>query len=65
VAFYYDHGIEFDLAADEQRTYLLDFEEDVVSTEPLHIRISIPMDAETLRITYDERMEVVDVTRGR
>jgi len=64
VAFYYDHGIEFDLATYEQRAHLLDFEEDVLSAEPLRIRISIRLDDETLRLTYDERMEVVEVDRG-
>ncbi|MDX1745306.1 MAG: hypothetical protein R3324_05155, partial [Halobacteriales archaeon] len=63
IAFYYEHGIEFDLAAYEQRAHLLDFEEEVLSEDPLRIRISIPLGDEALRLTYDERMDVVDVTR--
>ena len=63
VAFYYEHGIEFDLATYEQRTHLLDFGEELISEEPLRIRISIPLEDEALRLTYDERMEVVDVDR--
>ncbi len=63
VAFYYDHGIEFDLATDEQRALLLDFEEELLSTDPPRIRISIPVDGDVLRLTYDEQMAVVDVTR--
>lgn len=61
IAFYYDHGVEFDLATHEQRTLLLEYEGEVLSEDPLHIRISIPLDDETLQLTYDERMEVVDV----
>ena len=63
IAFYHEHGIEFDLATYEHRARLLDFEEELLSEEPLRIRISIPSDDEALRLTYDERMEVVDVDR--
>ncbi|WP_416838553.1 hypothetical protein [Haloferax sp. DFSO52] len=63
IAFYYEHGIEFDLATAEQRTYLLDYEEELLSEDPLRIRISIPLADEKLRLTYDERMDVVDLTR--
>jgi hypothetical protein len=62
-AFYYEHGIESDLAADEQRALLLGFQEGPVSEDPLRIRISIPLADETLRLTYDDEMEVVDVDR--
>ncbi|WP_101294461.1 DUF7351 domain-containing protein [Halegenticoccus soli] len=64
VAFYYEHGIEFDLATYEQRAYLLDFEEELLSEDPLRIRISIPLEGDVLGLTYDDRMEVVDVNRG-
>lgn len=63
IAFYYEHGIEFDLATYEQRTLLVDFEEELLSEDPLRIRISISLDDEALRLTYDERMEVVDINR--
>jgi DNA-binding transcriptional ArsR family regulator len=64
VAFYHDQGIEFDLATHEQRAYLLDFEEELVSEDPFRIRISIPGDDETLWLTYDDRMTVVDIERS-
>jgi DNA-binding transcriptional ArsR family regulator len=63
IAFYYEHDVEFDLATYEQRALLLDLEEELLSEDPLRIRISIPLEDETLRLTYDERMEVVDVNR--
>ncbi|WP_265108625.1 winged helix-turn-helix domain-containing protein [Halosolutus halophilus] len=63
IAFYYEHGIEFDLATYEQRAHLLSFEEELLSEDPLRIRISIPLEDEALRLTYDERMEVVDEQR--
>ncbi len=65
VAFYYEHGVEFDLATHEQRARLLGFEEELLSEDPLRIRISVPVADEALRLTYDERMEVVDVSRRR
>lgn len=63
IAFYYDHGVEFDLATYEQRALLLDFEEELVSRDPLRIQLSIQLDDETLQLTYDERMDVVDERR--
>lgn len=63
IAFFYDHGIELDLARHEQRSHLLDFEETVVSEDPLRIRISITLDDEELRLTFDDRMDVVDLSQ--
>ncbi|TMT81714.1 ArsR family transcriptional regulator [Haloterrigena sp. H1] len=63
IAFFYEHGVEFDLATYEQRTLLLDFEEDLVSMDPLRIRISIPLENEVLQFTYDERMELMKESR--
>lgn len=63
VAYYHDHGIEFDLATHEQRSLLLDIEEERLSQDPLRIRLSIPVENEVLRLTYDDHMEVVDLTR--
>ena len=61
IAFYYDHGITFDLASHEQRSYLLEYQEEVVSDDPLRIRTTIPLHGDELRITFDEQMSVVDV----
>ncbi|WP_255196677.1 winged helix-turn-helix domain-containing protein [Halorarius litoreus] len=63
VAFFYNHGIEFDLATYEQRAILLDFEEELLSEDPLRIRILVSFEDEVLGLTYDDRMELVDVTR--
>lgn len=41
IAFFYEYGVEFDLATYEQRTLLLDFEEELLSMDSLRIRISI------------------------
>lgn len=62
-AFYYDHGIELDLATHEQRTHLLDFDQTRASKNPLRIQIAIELDDDRLQLTYDDQMTVVDVTR--
>jgi DNA-binding transcriptional ArsR family regulator len=63
VAFYYEHGIEFDLATYEQRTHLLDYREELLEDDPIRIRITVPVDGDELSVTYDERMSVVEVSR--
>lgn len=63
VAFYYEHGVEFDLATYEQRTHLLEYGEAVLSEDPVRIRITIPLAGDQLHITFDEQMDVLELTR--
>jgi hypothetical protein len=63
IAFYYEHGIEFDLARYEQRAHLLTYRQELLADDPVRIRITIPLEDEELRLTYDEQMTVVDVSR--
>lgn len=63
LAFYYDHGVEFDIASHEDHGYLLDYEEEVVSEDPLRLRTTIPLDGDEIRIEFDDQMEVVAVER--
>jgi hypothetical protein len=65
VAFFYDHGIEFDLATYEQRAKLLDFEEELISEDPLRISISISVEDDVLGLTYNDRMELIGVNSDR
>lgn len=62
-SFYYEHGIEFDLATHEQRTLLLDYEQEVLSEDPLRIRITIPLEDDELSLTYDDQMDLVELSR--
>ena len=39
------------------------FEEELLSVNPLRIRISITLDDEQLRLTFDGRMDMVDMNR--
>jgi hypothetical protein len=68
VAFYYDHGIEIGFTGttdfnDVIRTLELveDFDEEVVSTDPPRIRVTIRYEDDDLRLTLDEDMNVVAV----
>lgn len=50
---------EFDLARNEQRTRLLDYERELLAELP-RVRSSIPPDDEELSFTFDETMTGVD-----
>nr|WP_306052508.1 hypothetical protein [Natronococcus sp. AD5] len=63
-AFYYEHGIEFDLATYEQFTLLLDVEKELLSENPLRIRMMIPQEDDELSLTFDDQMEVVSMERS-
>ena len=62
-AFYYDHGIEFDYSTPEQFGLLLEVEQEVLSEDPLRIRLTIPVDGDELSLTFDDEMEVVSTDR--
>jgi len=62
-AFYYDHGIEFDLATPEQFGLLLDVEKEQLSEDPLRIRLTIPLEGDELGLTFDDQMDVVSMER--
>lgn len=61
LAFYHEHGIEFDLASHEDRRYVLDYEQEVVSEDPLRIRTTVPLDGDQLAVEFDDQMQVTDV----
>lgn len=63
IAFYYDHGIEIDLASHEQRAHLLQYRERVVSKDPLRLETTVPIDGDELKIAFDDQMTVVEVDR--
>lgn len=62
LAFYYEHGIEFDYASHEQRAHLLEYREEVVSEDPLRIQTTIPVEGDELTITFDEQMTAIAVS---
>ena len=64
VAFYYDHGIEFDFSTPEQFGLLLDVEKQLLSEDPLRVRMTIHQDDESLTLTYDDQLQVVSTDRS-
>lgn len=70
VAFRYEHGIE--LTYDTKDTeacgrlwdHLMEYEHTLVSEDPVRIRVTVPGDGETLQLTLDGNLNVVDVSES-
>lgn len=68
VAFYYDHGVEIGFTGDTTfqdviRTLNLveRFEEEVVASDPLRIRVTVSHEGEELHLLLNENMSVIEV----
>lgn len=62
-AFYHDHGIEHRFASWESFRRGATIETEVVETEPLHIRVTVPCADELLRLVVDEELSVLSAER--
>lgn len=68
IAFYYDHGVSPRWHADEYDglTYVGNYEPrhetELVSEDPPQVEVTITLDGEELRMTFDETVTVIDVT---
>jgi hypothetical protein len=69
VAFYDDHGLDVTDAARNPDTArrllaaLRDHEQELLSRDPLRIRVTVRRDEERLRLTLDESLAVVEAER--
>lgn len=69
-SFYHDHGIDVgyevnDYESSKQLLMLTrETEHELVSEDPVRIRVTVPCRDETLRLTLDEGLEVVDSERS-
>lgn len=69
VAFCYEHGIEDTYSLDDPEacgelwSHLLNREYTLVSKTPVRIRIGVPGDGETLHLTLDENLTVIETTQ--
>ncbi len=63
-AFYYEHEIEFDYSTPDQFSLLLDVEKELLSEDPLRIRLTIPLEGEELSLTFDDQMDVISTERN-
>jgi hypothetical protein len=61
--FYYRHGIEYRFASWETVVRSFDVREELLSEDPLEMRFTIPVGDDTLRITLDDGLNVIDVSQ--
>jgi len=61
-AFYHEHGIKHRFATWEAFVRSFDVGEELVSEDPLRMRLTIPAGNDELELTLDENLNVLDVT---
>lgn len=66
IAFYHEQNVPWDRVPFSKLTwentpYVADIEEEIVSEEPLEIRVTIPAEYDVIQITIDEHLNVIDV----
>lgn len=70
IAFCYEHDIEHTFDLDTPRAcarlweHISAREHELVATDPVRIRVTVPGDREHLELTLDESLDVVDITRS-
>ena len=62
-SFYYDHGIEHRFASWETFRLAQTVEEELLETDPLRVRVTIPCGDDRLRLTLDEPLSVVEAVQ--
>jgi len=69
VSFYGEHDVSTHVSADDFRTVkrfhalMNGHDVEIVSAEPLRVAVTVRCDGDELRVTFDETVRVVDVTR--
>lgn len=68
IAFYHEHSdfdrsVPFSKLTWENAEYIRAISQTVVSTDPLRVRIDIPLESAELRVTVDEDLEIQSLTR--
>lgn len=62
-AFFHDHGIEHRFASWETIVRSADVDEELLSADPFRARVTIPVEDDELRLTLDDDVNVLEVTR--
>jgi hypothetical protein len=69
VAFFHDHGVDWGFTGTTDFTDVIrhlklvsEFEQELVSTDPPRVRVTIQYEGDELQLTLNEEMHVVDVT---
>lgn len=68
IAFYHEHSdfdrtIPFSKLTWENAPYIRSITQSVLSTDPLRVRVDMPLEAAELRVTMDEAFEIVELER--
>lgn len=69
IAFYHEHSdfdrtIPFSKLTQENAPYVRSITQSVVSTDPMRVRVELPLNGAELAVTMDEALEIVDVERS-
>ena len=67
IGFFWDHGIALGYDLDDTTSRLLEFDDletEVTSIQPPRVRVSIRLQDDVIRLTYDESLDVVEVSEG-
>lgn len=70
VGFYYEHGIPLQYEVDDfesirrRENLLVEHEQELISEEPVQVRVSIQHEDDELHVTFDGQMNVIDVDEG-
>lgn len=62
IGWFQERGIEFTGPSWESMAYAIGGNDEVVSTDPLLVEVTVPVDGETVTMTLNEEMKVVDLT---
>ncbi|MFB6211216.1 MAG: ArsR/SmtB family transcription factor [Halobacteriales archaeon] len=62
-AFYYDHGIDHEFVSWDAYRRSWTYDEEILSTEPIRIRITVPLEDSRLDLTVDDTLCVVEHCR--
>ena len=61
VGFYYERGVEFDVADFEESARVDGWERELVAEDPAEVRVTVPFEGDELRLTLNEELDVIDV----
>ncbi len=70
IAFYYDHGISSQYEVDDFESFqqwgnlIGEHDQELVSEDPVRIRVTIQYEGDELHLTLDEHLDVIDVTES-
>lgn len=62
IAFFYEHGIEHRIGTWDAIARAHEYEQTILSTDPLRLQVSLPCGPDEVHVTLDDELTVVDVS---